>query len=273
MKQSLVVLAAALALTFAHARASLAEDAAQADGNHAPEIVRQSWSFTPPFGVFDRAQLQRGYQVYRDVCASCHSMQLLSYRNLGEPGGPQFSPKAVEVLASQAQVTDGPNDKGEMFQRPARPSDNFRAPFANEQLARNANGGALPPDLSVIAKAREGGPDYIYALLTGYEKAPPGFDLAPGMYYNTAFPGHQIAMPPPLSDGVIGYTDGTKPTVDNYARDLSAYLMWAAEPKLEERHKTGAQVMIFLIVFLVIMYLAKRAVWAGLHHRGARRAA
>jgi len=272
MKPSLVAFAAALALTFAHAGVSLAEDASQANGNHAPEIGGQSWSFTPPFGTFDRAQLQRGYQVYRDVCANCHSMQLLSYRNLGEPGGPQFSPNAVEVLASQVQVTDGPNDKGEMFQRPARPSDHFRAPFANDQLARNANGGALPPDLSVIAKAREGGPDYIYALLTGYEKAPPGFDLAPGMHYNAAFPGHQIAMPPPLSDGVVTYTDGTKPTLDNYARDVSAYLMWAAEPKLEERHKTGARVMIFLIVFLVIMYLAKRAVWAGLHHRDARRA-
>ncbi len=130
-------------------------------------------------------------------------MRLLSYRNLGEPGGPQFSPKAVEILASQVQVTDGPNDKGEMFQRPARPSDPFRSPFANEQLARIANNGALPPDLSVMAKAREGGPDYIYALLTGYQPAPAGFQVAQGMHYNAAFPGHQIAMPPPLSDGVV----------------------------------------------------------------------
>ncbi len=142
---------------------------AQANSNHAPEIAHQSWSFTPPFGTFDNAQLQRGFQVYKEVCANCHSMRLLSYRNLGEPGGPQFSPKAVEILASQVQVTDGPNDKGEMFQRPARPSDRFRSPFANDQLARNANNGALPPDLSVMAKAREGGPDYIYALLTGYQ--------------------------------------------------------------------------------------------------------
>jgi len=272
MKSSVLFLAAGLALPFAQAGTSLAEEAADANSTHAPEIARQSWSFTPPLGTFDRAQLQRGFQVYRDVCANCHSMQLMSYRNLGEPGGPEFSRKAVEVLASQAQITDGPNDKGEMFQRPGRPSDRFRIPFANEQLARNANNGALPPDLSVIAKAREGGPDYIYALLIGYQKAPPGFDLAPGMYYNTAFPGHQIAMPPPLTDGVVTYTDGTEPTVDNYARDVSAYLMWAAEPKLEERHKTGARVMIFLLVFLVIMYLAKRLVWARLHHRDARRA-
>ena len=273
MKSSVVLFAAALALALMQAGASLAEEGgADANADHALEIAPQSWSFTPPFGTFDKAQLQRGFQVYRDVCANCHSMRLMHYRNLGEPGGPEFSPKAVEVLASQAQVTDGPNDKGEMFQRPARPSDRFRSPFANDQMARNFNKGALPPDLSVIAKARPGGPDYLYALLTGYRDAPPGFDLAPGMYYNTAFPGHQIAMPPPLTDGAVAYTDGTPRTVDNYARDVSAYLMWAAEPKLEERHKVGARVMVFLIVFLVIMYLAKRAVWAGVHHCDASRA-
>jgi cytochrome c1 len=258
------------ALLLALPTASFAQEpsGAETNLNHAPEIAHQDWSFSPPFGTFDNAQLQRGYQVYKDVCSNCHSMRLLFYRNLGEPGGPQFSPKAVEVLASQAQVTDGPNDKGEMFQRPARPSDHFRSPFANEQTARIANNGALPPDLSVIAKAREGGPDYIYALLTGYHPAPQGFEVAPGMYYNAPFPGHQIAMPPPLSDGAVAYTDGTKPTLDNYARDVSAYLMWAGEPKLEERHKTGARVMIFLIAFVVIMYLAKRVVW-GRHHRDA----
>jgi cytochrome c1 len=265
-------IAAVLSLSLLPASASLAEDAPAANSNHAPEIAHQSWSFTPPFGTFDRAQLQRGFQVYRDICANCHSMRLMYYRNLGEPGGPEFSPKAVEVLASQVQVPDGPNDKGEMFTRPARPSDRFRSPFANDQQARNFNKGALPPDLSVIAKAREGGADYLYALLTGYKDPPPGFELAPGMHYNTAFPGHQIAIPPPLVDGAVAYTDGTPRTVDNYARDVSAYLMWAAEPKLEERHKVGARVMIFLGVFLVIMFLAKRAVWAGLHHRDASRA-
>jgi cytochrome c1 len=246
---------------------------AQDSVNQAPEIAHQSWSFSSPFGTYDDAQLQRGFEVYRQVCSNCHSMRLLSYRNLGEPGGPEFPPKKIEEIASQVQVTDGPNDKGEMFQRPARPSDHFRSPFANEQQARNANNGALPPDLSVMAKAREGGPDYIYAVLTGYTDPPQGFQLAPGMHYNKAFPGHQLAMPPPLSDGLITYSDGTKPTLDNYARDVAAYLMWAAEPKLEERHKTGTRVMIYLIVFAVIMYLAKRAVWARLHHRDATDAA
>jgi cytochrome c1 len=232
---------------------------------HEPEIAHQSWSFAPPFGTYDNAQLQRGFQVYKEVCSNCHSMRLLSYRNLGEPGGPEFPPAAVKTLAAQVQVTDGPNEKGEMFQRPALPSDRFRSPFANEQLARVANNGALPPDLSVIAKAREGGPDYIYELLTGYRQPPQGFELARGMQYNAAFFGHQIAMPPPLSDGIVSYTDGTKPTLDNYAKDVSAYLMWAAEPKLEERHKLGLRVMIFLVAFAVIMYLAKRAVWARVH--------
>jgi cytochrome c1 len=241
------------------------EQAAPGSPNEAPEIAHQSWSFSGPFGTYDNAQLQRGFQVYKEICSSCHSMRLLTYRNLGEPGGPEFSPKAVQALASQVQVTDGPDDKGEMFQRPGRPSDHFRSPFANDQLARIANNGALPPDLSVMAKAREGGPDYIYALLTGFSEPPAGFKLVQGMYYNKAFPGHQIAMPPPLSDGAVSYTDGTPQTLDNYARDVSAFLMWAAEPKLEERHQVGARVILFLVVFAAIMYLAKRTVWARLH--------
>jgi cytochrome c1 len=255
-------------------RLALAEEAKPAAEpvSHEAQFNAQKWSFTGPFGSFDRAQLQRGYRVYKDICSNCHSMRLLSYRNLGESGGPEFSREAVETLAGQVQVTDGPNDKGEMFQRPGRPSDRFRSPFANEAAARAANGGALPPDLSVMAKARPGGPDYIYALLTGYRQAPAGFDLSPGMHYNLAFPGHQIAMPPPLVDGAVPYTDGTKPTVDNYARDVSAFLMWAAEPKLEERHELGARVVIFLIAFCVIMFLAKRTVWARLHPKAAHTA-
>jgi cytochrome c1 len=231
------------------------------------KITHQEWSFDPPFGHYNQAQLQRGYQVYQQVCANCHSMRLLSYRNLGDVSGPNFSEEAVNVLASQVQVSDGPNDKGEMYQRPARPSDRFKAPYPNEQAARAANGGALPPDLSVMAKARPGGPDYLYSLLTGYKEPPAGVEMPRGMYYNTAFPGHQIAMPKPLVDGVISYTDGTEPNVANYAKDVSAFLMWAAEPKLEERYKVGARVIIFLIVFGVIMYLSKRAVWARLHRR------
>jgi cytochrome c1 len=265
---------AALLLALAVPGTSLAKDQPPAEAaNQPPEIAAQSWTFSGPFGTYDNAQLQRGFQIYKEVCSNCHSMRLLSYRNLGEPGGPEFPPKAVETIASQVQVSDGPNEKGEMFQRPGRPSDHFRSPFANEQQARNANNGALPPDLSVIAKAREGGPDYIYALLTGYAEPPAGFTVAQGMHYNKAFPGHQIAMPPPLSDGAVKYTDGTKGTLDNYARDVSAFLMWAAEPKLEERHKVGARVLIFLAVFAVIMYLAKRTVWARLHGHEAQHTA
>ena len=195
MTMARIPVAALLALVgvaLALPSAALAEEA---DNGHAPVIKAQDWSFAPPFGSYNQAQLQRGYRVYKEICSNCHSMRLLSYRNLAEPGGPHFSPKAVETLAAQAQVTDGPDDKGQMFQRPARASDAFRSPFANDQAARVANNGALPPDLSVIAKAREDGPNYIYALLTGYHKAPEGFALTQGMHYNTAFPGHQIAMP------------------------------------------------------------------------------
>ncbi|MEG6510199.1 cytochrome c1 [Methyloligella sp. 2.7D] len=234
---------------------------------HGPELKELDWSFSGPFGMYDRAQLQRGYQVYKTICANCHSMNLMSYRNLGEPGGPEFSEGDVKTLASQAQVTDGPNDQGDMFKRPGRPSDRFVAPFANPQMARAANGGALPPDLSVMAKAREGGPDYIYSLLTGYGEKPDDMQMAPGMHYNEAFPGHQIAMLPPLADGVVPYTDDTPKTLDNYAKDVAAFLMWTAEPKLEERHKLGTRVMVFLFVFAIIMYLAKKAVWKGKHHK------
>ena len=235
---------------------------AQAGGQeHEPEIADQDWTFEGPFGHYDNAQLQRGYRVYKEVCAQCHSMNLLSYRNLGEQGGPGFSEYAVAALAAEAQIGDGPNEKGEMFQRPGRAADHFRAPFANDQVARLANNGALPPDLSVMAKARPGGADYVYALLTGFREPPAGFEVAQGMHYNVAFPGHQIAMPPVLNDGAVTYTDGTKPTAANYAKDVSAFLMWAAEPKLEERLRLGARVMIFLLAFAVIMYLAKRMVW------------
>jgi len=254
-----------LALAASFALVLLSGAAAAEEPHAAPKIEAQSWSFNGPFGAYDTAQLQRGYGVYKQVCANCHSMRLLSYRNLGEKGGPQFSPEAVKALSEEIQVTDGPNDKGEMYQRPGRPSDRFRSPYANDEAARAANRGALPPDLSVMAKARPGGPDYIYALLTGYKDAPHGFELAQGMQYNVAFPGHQIAMPPPLIDGVVTYADGTKPTVDNYARDVSAFLMWAAEPKLEERHMLGARVIVFLFVLAVVMFLAKRVVWSNLH--------
>lgn len=233
---------------------------------YAAEIESQPWTFKGPFSTFDRAQLQRGYKVYRNVCAACHPMRFMHYRNLSEEGGPEFSEEAVKVLASEAEVTDGPNDQGEMYTRPGRPSDRFVSPYKNEQEARSANNGALPPDLSLITKARAGGADYIYALLTGYKEAPEGMKMAEGMNYNAVFRGHQIAMPKPLSAELVEYTDGTPPTVDNYARDVATYLTWAAEPKLEERHKVGFRFMIYLLLLAGILYLAKRRVWSGIEH-------
>ena len=223
------------------------------------------WSFNGPFGVFDQAQLQRGYKVFREVCAACHSMDLVAFRNLAEEGGPGFTPEQVKVIASEFEVEDGPNDDGDMFNRPAIASDRFPSPFPNEQIARLANGGALPPDLSVLAKARAGGADYIYALLMGYEEAPAGVELAVGMTYNTSFPGHQIAMPPPLFDDSVEYDDNTEASLDNHARDVAAFMMWAAEPKLNARHEMGFKVILFLIIFAGLLYATKRKVWASVH--------
>lgn len=263
--------------------------AAQAAGAGV-EIERRDWTFGGLFGYYDRAQMRRGYKVYKQVCASCHGMKLLYYRNLGEPGGPEFSEAKVKEIAAEAVVLDGPNDVGEMFERPGRPSDHIVGPFKNDKEAAAANNGAVPPDLSVIAKARglpasaawymeplhwlrdiatvyqEQGPDYIYALLTGYTDAPEGVEMAPGMFYNKVFPGHQIAMPPPLSDEIVEYEDGTPPTVANYAADVSAFLMWAAEPTLEERKKMGVKVLVYLIVLSVLLYLSKRLLWSRVKH-------
>lgn len=258
MKKTVSLSLAAIGLVL-----GLAAPASAAEG---PAIESQSWSFSPPFGLFDRGQLQRGYKVYKEVCSSCHSMRLLHFRNLGEPGGPEFSEGAVKALAASVEVTDGPNDQGEMFTRPGRPSDAFPSPFKNDQEARAANNGALPPDLSVMAKARPHGPDYIYALLTGYAEAPADVKLAEGMNYNKAFPGHQIAMAQPISADQVEYTDGTPQTLENYARDVSAFLMWAAEPKLEERHRIGLRFMIYLVVLAGFLFFAKRRVWAQVAH-------
>jgi ubiquinol-cytochrome c reductase cytochrome c1 subunit len=243
------------------------------------------WTFGGFFGTFDQAQLQRGYQVYKEVCANCHSMNLVAFRNLGEASGPAFPPEAVRALAASYMITDGPNDNGDMFQRPGRPSDYFQAPFANPQQAAASNGGAAPPDLSVIAKARapdrgiqwapvdfftgyqEAGPDYIRALLAGYSDPPPGVEIPEGTYYNPYFLyGVSLKMPPPLMDGLVEYSDGTPATVEQYAADVSAFLMWAAEPHLVERKEIGFRVLIFLIVFAVFMYLSKRKVWSTVPH-------
>jgi cytochrome c1 len=274
-----IVLVAALAASLSAIGAS----AASAQEAEAPP--RQSWSFHGPFGTYDQAQLQRGFKIYREVCSTCHSIKLLAFRNLADPGGPDFSEAQAATVAASYQVTDGPNDKGEMFQRPGKLADYFPPPFPNDQAARAALGGGLPPDMSVLAKARgheagfprfifdavtqyqEAGPDYIHAILTGYEEQPPaGFALAPGTQYNKYFPGHAIAMPKPLSDGQVEYTDGTPATVDQYAKDVSAFLMWAAEPKLDERKRLGFQVFVFLLVLTGLLYFTKRRVWHDVHH-------
>lgn len=268
-----LVLAAGLAAPFAM-------PAGAAEGVEPP---RQKWSFSGPFGLYDRGQLQRGLKVYKEVCASCHSLSLVAFRNLADPGGPGYTPAQAAAFAAEYKIQDGPNDAGEMFERPGRAADRFPKPFPNDNAARAANGGALPPDLSVIAKARtyergfprfiidiftqyqEQGPDYLVALLTGYENAPAGFTLPEGSHYNKYFPGHAIGMPNPLNPDQVTYDDGTPQTVEQYAKDVTAFLMWAAEPHMEARKRIGFQVMIFLIVFAGLLYFTKKKVWADVH--------
>jgi ubiquinol-cytochrome c reductase cytochrome c1 subunit len=227
----------------------------------APAPPKQDWSFNGIFGTFDRAELQRGFQVYQDVCAGCHSLYHVAYRDLAALG---FSEEEVKAIAAQKQVSDL-NDQGETTERAARPSDKFVRPFPNERAARAANNGAYPPDLSLVTKAREKGPDYVRALLIGYEEPPADFKLQEGMQYNKYFPGHQIAMPPPLSEGAVTYADGTPATPEQMAHDVTAFLHWAAEPNLEERHQMGIKVLLFLLAATVIFYAAKRRIWAELH--------
>jgi ubiquinol-cytochrome c reductase cytochrome c1 subunit len=240
------------------------QPAAAAEGEVVPPA--QSWSFDGIFGTFDRGALQRGYKVYTESCASCHAMKFLAYRNLGEPGGPEFGEAEVKAIAAEATVQDGPNEDGDMFERPGLPSDRFVSPFPNDNAARAANNGSLPPDLSVIAKARAHGPDYLFALLTGYGEPPAGFELREGMNYNAAFPGHQIAMPQPLSDEAVEYTDGTPNDVRQLSRDVTTFLVWAAEPKLEARKRAGFQVMIYLVLLAGLLYFTTKKLWTGVEH-------
>jgi ubiquinol-cytochrome c reductase cytochrome b/c1 subunit len=251
--------------------------------SEAPPPPRQKWSFSGPFGLYDRAQLQRGLKVYREVCQGCHGLSYIAFRNLADPGGLDFSIAQAQAVAREYKIKDGPNDQGEMFERDGRLADYFPSPFPNENAARAANGGALPPDLSVIAKARtyergfpwflvdiftqfqEQGPDYLVALMQGYEDAPAGFNLPAGSSYNKYFPGHAIGMPNPLSDGQVEYTDGTSATVANYAKDVTAFLMWTAEPHMEARKRIGFQVMVFLLVLTGLMYFTKKKVWKPVH--------
>ncbi len=264
---------------------TLAMPAGAAEGT--PQPPRQSWSFSGITGAYDRAQVQRGFKVYREVCQACHQLKI-PFRTLAQNGGPQFSIAQVTALAAEYKVQDGPNDSGEMFERPARPADNIPWTFPNENAAAAANGGKAPPALQVMAKARsyergfpwfvfdtlpflayqEHGPDYIRALLVGYEEPPADVTVPPGGYYNKYFPGHIIAMPKPLSDGQVEYPkgpDGKSPapeTVDQYAKDMAAFLMWAAEPSLEQRKRTGLMVLIFLAVLSYGVWYAKKKVWA-----------
>ena len=244
---------------------------------------RLSWSFAGPFGQYDQAQLQRGFKIYREVCSACHSLNLLSFRNLAEPGGPGFTEAQVKQIASEYKIKDL-DDKGNPIERPGRPADHFPPPFPNE-LAAKANFGVAPPDMSTLAKARtyqrgfpwfvfdmftqyqEQGPDYIAALLKGYRDPPPkGFQLPPGGHYNVYFPGHNIAMPPPLSAGQVKYDDGSPETMDQYSKDIAAFLMWAAEPSLDARKRIGFQVMVFLIILSGLLYFTKKKVWHDVHH-------
>lgn len=252
--------AAALGLVFGTIVAGSAMAAEDAKHPHEHE-----WSFEGPFGHFDKAQLQRGFQVYKEICSSCHSMSLLAYRNLADPGGPGFTEAQVKVIAAEYEVTDGPDDVGDMFERPAIPSDRFLAPFPNENAAKASNGGAYPPDLSLIAKARHDGPNYITSLLTGYAEPPEDVDVG-DKSYNPYFPGGAIAMAPPLYDEAVEYTDGTPMTEHQHAQDVAAFLMWAAEPKLEERKTMGFRVLIFLIVLTGFLYMTKRKIWANIGH-------
>src|SRR4051794_11611387 len=228
-----------------------------------PKLPSEHWSFDGPFGTYDRAAMQRGFQVYKEVCSACHALKELYYRDLTGIG---FSEEEVKALAAQVQVTDAqPNDQGEMVQRPGRPSDPIARPFPNDQAARAANNGALPPDLALITKAREGGADYVFGILNGYAPPPADIKLGEGMNYNLYFPGHQIAMPPPLNDGAVTFADNTPASVKQMSHDVVSFLRWAAEPTLEVRKRTGLKVMIFLLICVGVFYAVKRKVWADLH--------
>ena len=226
------------------------------------EYLKTDWSFKGPFGKFDRSALQRGYQVYTEVCSSCHSMKYLSYRNLVQSGGPEFSEAQAKAIAASFEVKDGPNADGEMFMRPGRLSDKFVMPYENEKAAQAANGGAYPPDMTVLVKARGGGVDYIYSLLQGYEDPPTGVTLDDGVYYNKYMYGNKIKMSNQLSDGLVEYSDGTKATVEQMAKDVTTFLMWTAEPHLETRHRMGFKAVVYLIILTVLVYFSMKKIWS-----------
>ena len=220
---------------------------------------QMKWHFDGMLGNFDRTSIQRGFQVYKEVCAACHSLHLVAFRNLKEIG---FSDAEAKEIAKNYNVNDGPNDAGEMFERPAILSDRFPGPYANEKMARASNNGAFPPDLSLIIRAREDGANYVYSLLTGFGQTPPkAMVIEDTMHYNPYFPGMKIAMAPPLSDNIVQYTDGTKASLDQMARDVVNFLQWTADPKMEKRKSMGIKVLLFLAIFTGLFYVAKKRVW------------
>ena len=281
MLRKALILAAVLGFTAAAQPVSAATEAQEPKDVH--------WSFEGPFGRFDQEQLQRGYKVYHEVCSACHSMKLMSYRNLGQVGGPFFMPKypnendnpKVKAIAKDFQVPDIDNDTGDVIKRPGTAADTFVSPFPNEYAARAANGGALPPDLSLIVKAREGGPQYIYSILTGYVPAPAGLKVPVGKYYNPYMPGDMgaywsghgsppiggfIGMPLQLTADRVTYDDGVKATADQEAQDVVAFLAWAAEPHADERKQTGIAVLVFLVAFAGVLYASYRRLWRDIDH-------
>ena len=226
------------------------------------ELLKIDWSFNGLFGKFDRGSLQRGYQVYSEVCAACHSMKYLSYRNLSEKGGPEFSIEQAKAIAASFEITDGPNADGEMFTRPGKLSDKFLMPYENDKAAQAANGGAYPPDMSVLVKARSGGADYIYSLLQGYEDPPLGITLDDGVHYNKYMYGNMIKMANPLSDGLVEYSDGTDASIEQMSKDVTTFLMWAAEPHLEARHQMGFKAIVYLIILTTLVYFSMKRIWS-----------
>ena len=226
------------------------------------EYLKTDWSFKGLFGKFDRGALQRGYQVYTEVCAACHSMKYVSYRNLAEKGGPEFSEAQAKAIAASFEVIDGPNSDGEMFTRPGKLSDKFVMPYENIKAAQAANGGAYPPDMSVLVKARGGGVDYIYSLLQGYEDPPIGVTLDEGVHYNKFMYGNMIKMANPLSDDIVEYSDGTAATVEQMSKDVTTFLMWTAEPHLETRHRMGFKAIVYLIILTILVYFSMKKIWS-----------
>ncbi|QQG35833.1 MAG: cytochrome c1 [Micavibrio aeruginosavorus] len=250
-KLALVTCVALSALSPASARA--------AEGGALPHL---SWSFEGVNGTYDRASLQRGFKVYREVCGACHSMDKVYYRDLEALG---YDEDQIKAVAAEYTFIDGPNDEGEMYERPGRPSDPFKAPYASREQSMYANNGAYPPDMSLLAKARHGGANYIYGILTGYGHAPEGHEVPEGKYWNTMMPGHIIAMAPPLQDGQVSYDDNASQTVDQYAKDVATFLTWASEPHMEDRKRVGITAFLFLLVFTGVMYTVKKKLWAKIH--------